>query len=329
MSAPSEPEQTELKAMRERMAVYIFSYNRAQLLDHSIDTTLQCLVNFDCIVVDDDSNDPATVGVLKKWAHRVTILPVQKSKGENKTGGLYPNMSLALNHALHAGYDYALFTQDDMQFIRPFQSRDIELIETYFTAHPNAIQLLLHFVKRPQSDSPITDLWALDDSGTVYLRTERNRHDKGNFCAGGIFDVARTKAALGHFRTSEAENSQIVRAKGIYYGFSRVPLITFMPAPISYRGKKRSLEHRLYEWLGGAGFHPLDLMTPEEIDWFWQRERKTPPLAEDVLHCPTAPAPDNWAAGGGDYLVVARGGWRKSIYDLIAGAKVLVKRVIQ
>lgn len=318
----------ELDAMQRRMAVYIFSFNRASHLDWSIETTLACMPGFSCIVVDDNSDDVATIEVLKKWDSRIIRLSVPKAYGEKKTGGLYPNMTLALNHAIAMGHDYALFTQDDMQFIRSFEPSDVELMETYFAAHPSAIQLLVHFVKRPEDGRPITDHWTLDDSGTAYLRTEHNRHDKGNFCAGGIFDLARTKAVLGKFRMSEKENGIFAREAGVYYGFSRQPLITYMPAPISFRGKRRSLEHRFYEKLGGAGFHPVDLMTAQEARRFLERGPEAAPFAEDFLRCPTAPAPGNWAAGGGPYLVVARGGWRRALFRTMDGVKRLIKHVV-
>ena len=69
----------------------------------------------------------------------------------------------------------------------------------------------------------------------------------------------------------------------------------------------------LYEILGGGRFpHPVEQMNDAEVERFWNRARSVFPVAEDFLHCPTAPAPENWAAGGGDYLVVARGGWRQN-----------------
>lgn len=319
---------TKISEMREKLAIYIFSYNRAQLLDHSLETTARCMPGFDTFVVDDDSDDPATRQVIRKWADFAPVLEAGQKVGEKKTGGLYPNMTRALNHARDNGYKYALFTQDDMQFVRPFDPRDVALVEDYFAAHLKVIQLLVHFIKRPEPGVDLAGRWKPDESGTSYLRTENDSNAKACFSAGGIFHVSRTVAVLGSFEMSEASNSARMRAKGYYYGFSHAPMICFMPAPISFRGKRRSVEHRLYEMLGGAGFHPIAQMSGADVKRFWNRDRSILPVAEAFLHCPTAPAPENWAAGGGDYLVVARGGWRKGLYDAITFTKAIVKHAL-
>lgn len=324
----SEWRTADIAQMRQQMAVYIFSYNRARLLDHALETAALCMKDFDVFLVDDNSDDLETKRVLSKWSTKIPTLEVRNEIGERKTGGLYPNMNSALRHACDKGYDYALFTQDDMQFIRPFDPRDAALVEDYFAAHQNAIQLLVHFIKRPPSGFDLAEHWTPDESGTSYLRKEMDSNMKSAFCAGGIFHVSRTVEALKAFAMSEVENSARLRAKGYYYGVSHLPLISFMPAPISYRGKRRNLEHRFYEILGGAGFHPVEQMSDDEIERFWNRDRSVFPVAEDFLHCPTAPAPEDWASGGGDYLVVARGGWRRAIYETIAFAKANIKRAL-
>jgi len=318
----------DIADMRKRLGIYVFSYNRARLLDHSVRTTTSNMPGFDTFIVDDDSDDPATRQVIRKWAESVSVLEAGKIVSERKTGGLYPNMTRALNHAHESGYQYALFTQDDMQFVRQFDPRDVALVEDYFAAHQKVIQLLVHFIKRPEPGIELSKRWKPDESGTSYLRTEMDSNAKACFCAGGIFNVSRTIETLGSFKMSEAENSAFLRKKGYYYGFAHAPLISFMPAPISFRGKRRSVEHRLYEFLGGAGFHPVEQMSVAEVEQFWDRDRSILPVAEDFLHCPTAPAPKNWAAGGGDYLVVARGGWRKKLYDAITLTKTIIKRAL-
>lgn len=284
---------------------------------------------FDVYIVDDNSDDPATQDVLRRWAPVFPRLDVVPQRGERKTGGLYPNMCLALDHASNSGYEYALFTQDDMQFVRPFDQRDVALVDRYFEDHQSAIQLLVHFIKRPAGSERSKDTWCPDESGMVLLRRSQFDTGKTNFCAGGIFDVRRTKAELGAFRSGEMANSDVLKERGIYYGASFYPLISFLPAPVSYRGKRRSLEHRFYEYLGGAGFHPISLMTAAEVEAFWNRGRSEFPVAEHFLSCPTAPVPENWAAGGGDYLIVARGGWRALLYRVISVGKQMVKRVLR
>lgn len=324
----SEWRTGDIAQMRRRVAVYVFSYNRAHLLDHALETVALNMTGFDVFLIDDNSEDLETKQVLSKWSVRIPTLEVGNEIGERKTGGLYVNMNRALRHACDEGYEYALFTQDDMQFIRPFDLRDAALVEDYFAAHQNVIQLLVHFIKRPLSGGELAEHWTPDDSGTSYLRKELDSNSKSAFCAGGIFHVSRTVEAIKSFAMSEAENSEQLRAKGYYYGVSHAPLICFMPAPISFRGKRRNLEHRFYEILGGAGFHPVEQMSDDEIERFWNRERLVFPVAEDFLHCSTAPAPENWAAGGGAYLVLARGGWRRVLYDIIAFTKMIIKRAL-
>lgn len=311
-----------------RLAVYIFSYNRALHLDNSIKTSLRCLPHHPCIVVDDNSDDDDTLDVLRKWSNRIEILSSSDVIGENKTGGLYPNMTRALDHAVSRDFEYALFTQDDLQFIRSIEPEDFNVVKSYFHEHPKAIQYLVHFIKKPDDGTPISELWFLNDSKTAYLRTSQNYNNKGNFCAGGIFDVKRTKQIVDHFEMSERENSIRMNEIGVYYGFAVYPLASFLPAPISYRGKKRSLLHQFYEYLGGAGFHPVRVMTQSESEAFLSRAPEVIPFAEDFLECPTAPAPENWAAGGGPYLVVARGGWRKAVYQAILFTKAIIKHAL-
>lgn len=313
---------------KPNLAVYIFSYNRACHLDWSIETSLKCLPKHRCIVVDDNSDDPQTLDVLKKWGDKIEVLPARNVEGEVKTGGLYPNMTRALDHAIEERIDYALFTQDDVQFIRSMEAKDYALMTTYFGENPKVIQYLVHFIKRPMDDTDLAEMWSLNTSKSAYFRTQRNSTEKGNFCAGGIFDVKRTKEIIGRFEMSERENSRRMSEAGVYYGFSPYPLACNLPAPISYRGKKRALEHRFYEFLGGAGFHPIQVLSPSETRDFLSRDPEEIPLSEHLLECPTAPAPENWAAGGGSYLVVARGGWRKAVYQAIMFTKAIVKRAL-
>jgi hypothetical protein len=296
-------------------------------LENCLNSVATCAAAFDTFIVDDNSDDPETQAVLKRWSAKYPALPSGDKGVEFKTGGLYPNMSEALRHAFSSGYEYAVFIQDDMQFIRQISDRDLEILDEYFRANEQSIQLETGFIKYgalvndPKTFSP-------DASGIAMLRPSKPGFNKLNFAAAGTFSVARTIEFHGDFRIGEANNSVALRDKGFYYGWSMYPFMHWLPASISYRGKKRSLAHRFCEYIGGAGFHPIRIMDAEETEAFWNRSRSILPVAEHFLDCPTAPRKDLWAAGGGLLLVAGRGGWRAVGLSAIVGLKNALKSVL-
>ena len=175
---------TQLDDLRRRTACYVFSFNRGRLLEQSLRTAAESLGDMPIFVVDDGSDDPETLDVLARWADRAPPLPETATgvAGERKTGGLYPNMDRAMSHAVAMGLDHALFHQDDMQFVRPLDETDARDVARYFEANPEAIQLLLHFIKRPAPGEDLARTYRADPAGVAHVRRDPDAHAKGRFC---------------------------------------------------------------------------------------------------------------------------------------------------
>ncbi|MDZ7736264.1 MAG: hypothetical protein U5P41_09300 [Gammaproteobacteria bacterium] len=75
----------------------------------------------------------------------------------------------------------------------------------------------------------------------------------------------------------------------------------WLPFPVSYRHRTRSLNHRLHEYLGKAGFHPIDYLAGPDLADFLGRDLNIKPYAEDFLQSPGLSHIEIWSTMGGKY----------------------------
>ncbi|HET7315582.1 glycosyltransferase family A protein [Salinisphaera sp.] len=303
-----------------RLRVYIFSYNRAQFLQNVVDSVVQQLPDAELTIVDDDSEDRRTRTLLQRYErenrHQVLRPSTHVERRMFKTGGLYANKTLALHDAIAAYADYALFVHDDQQIVRRVDDTDMERFDAFFAANPRSIELHTCFMKHDlrESDAQLT---RIDDSGTAYFRDHPDSRGHKHFTGSGLFHVGRTRALFDTFPLGEKVNEAFFGERGIFVGFYAWPLMAWLPFPISYRGKKRVLSHRVMEWLGGGGFHPVQYLSGDSARYFMERDIRIRPVAEDFLVAPTAPKAEKWSHMGGFHNASARRGFRKAVARLI------------
>lgn len=303
-----------------RLRVYIFSYNRATFLKNCVDSVVQQLPGVALTIVDDDSEDRRTQKLLANYEqdnqHQVMRPSTHAERQMFKTGGLYANKTLALHDAIAAGADYALFVHDDQQIVRQVDDDDIERFDAFFAANPTSIELHTCFMKHDlrESDAQLT---RIDDSTTAYFRDHPDARGHKHFTGSGLFHVGRTRQMFDTFPLGEKVNEAYFAERDVFVGFYAWPFMAWLPFPISYRGKKRALSHRVMEWLGGGGFHPIRYLSGDSARRLMERDIGIRPVAEDFLVAPTAPKAEKWSHMGGFHNASARRGFRKSVARLI------------
>jgi glycosyltransferase involved in cell wall biosynthesis len=292
-----------------KIKVYIFSFNRGNYLQNCIRSLEDCAPDLPVTIIDDNSDDKNTLKVLQELSERYTIIrndPIDMK--EEKTGGLYGNMNLAMQEAKNNEYEYVLFIQDDMQMVRDFCEVDVQYIKSYFYSKKNSIQLVTTFIRTLSKDGFLKKYY-LDHSKSAYIRKKEFEKGKSNFSAIGVFSVQRFFDLFEKFEIGEVVNSNKARNLGLVYGFYIYPFMNWLPYPISFRGKKRKLLHYLLEKIGNSGFYPIEKMTKEQQQAFFQRYPNEIPVMEKYLQSPTSPRSDVWSTGGGEYNIIARGGF--------------------
>lgn len=302
----------------EKLRIYLFSFNRPRFLKNCVASIEALAGAYPLTIVDDHSDDKKTRRLLARFCERHQVLrpDTADTQGTFKTGGLYPNKNLALAHAERHNVRYALYMHDDQQLVRQLTEADITRFDRYFGHYPDHFELHGCFMKarlRPWDEQYMRP----DNSGLAYFRDADKARGHKHFSGSGLFHVARTRATLGEFAIGEKPNEAALAAAHIKLGFYAWPFMTWLPFPISYRGKKRSVEHAMVEHLGGGGFHPIRHMTGAEEQALLERNLEILPIAEDFLHAPSAPKARYWSTMGGFYNASARGGFRKSLARLL------------
>jgi len=286
--------------------IFVFSYNRAVFLDNCLKSIRDCAAHCKVTIIDDHSSDLSTLEVIDKWREFHDVYMPVKSKEAYKTGGLYNNMNQAMILANEKGLKYALFIQDDMQFIRKLKESDIQDIHVFYSKNKNVVQYDTNFMK---FDSTPNSLY-LDQSGKGYLKS-LDFHYSG-FTALGVFHVERFFNLFGEFKSSERQNDMYARTKGVQRGYARNPFMMWLPNPVSHRGKKRTLKLKITEKLSGAGYYPYHYMSDSEASYFRKRKHDEYPIARHYLNCTGLSNNKQWAFVGGTSALYEQGGWKRT-----------------
>ena len=293
------------------LSVYLFSYNRGRQLKNCIRSIEICAPALPTTIIDDNSTDPNTQEVLAKLTGKYRIIQPGACRNMNvsKYGGLYANMNLALREAASQGVRYALFIQDDMQFVRPFEAVDSSNLEVYFSSNLKNFELHTCFMKQEyiQYDRQHS---VLDETRVAYHRLNKAVPGNKHFSDVGVFHIERTREILNAFETGELANEELAKRRGARLGFYAFPFMMWLPFPESFRGKQRNLLHRAMETLGGSGFYPVKYMTDDEVKRLFDRDLRCLPVAEKLLVSPDAPSAHYWSTAGGAANTRARGYWR-------------------
>lgn len=295
-------------------AIYVFSHNRGDTLDLALASCLRNFPQARTHIVDDHSDCPQTVSVIQKWQDHVEQLdiPEQFTGGDssNQTrGGLHTNMQVAIEHADSLDYRYALFLQDDMQFVRPFEERDQDDVRSYFFANLDAQSL--HVTFDPFHSEPGPGEWEWDPSRRALLPGKRAQR-KSVFSCVDLFQVKRFLALSGNFAATEQENVRLASENFLVRGVLYSPLSMFLPYPRTCANRRarsttRRIACRIAEKLAGSGVHPFLDMDAPTVEAMRSRARVSPARAREWLTCPTLQELQYWSYYGGLRDLRARG----------------------
>jgi hypothetical protein len=261
------------------------------------------------VILDDHSTDRETRATLAALARDHEVIQDDgRLAAEHKTGGLSGMMIQAMLIARDRGCAYALFIQDDMQFVRRLTAQDFKHWSSYFAAATNSFQISPNFIRVLGRHDMLANC-PFDERVGAYVRLPEQESGKSSFSDTGVFDVARYFALFHPFEVGEIANSRKARERGLVLGRSPYPFMCWLPYPTSYRGKKKSLLHLTFEVLGRSGFYPIRFMSDAEAAAFMRRPPHDLPLMERYLDAPDNPRPERWSTGGGEYTFLAYGGF--------------------
>jgi len=265
------------------LRIYIFSFNRAAFLRNCIASIQSYAPSCPLTVVDDNSTDPETRAVLADLPQMGVRLIQQATHLNERHGGLYANMQLALDSADEG--DRVLFIQDDMQLVRPLDEADFRYIDDFYAAFPKAAFLNPVFLKgqRNRRDRRIT---RINPDFPVYFRHYPSKKTYGGlaYTDAVIGDVSRLRAVNWRFTQSEVANADSAMRHFGLMGFMACPFVMFLPQVPVYRGKRKSWAVRIAERRVGEAPKTFEPMSPADLRRFKQRDLSVLPVAEHFLN---------------------------------------------
>lgn len=265
------------------LEVFVFSYNRGQLLRHCLDSIIRHLPEAKVTVVDDNSNDPDTRKILDHLPEQVALIQPRVGKG-NKYGGLYHNLQKAYERAES---DYILFTQDDAQAVRQVEKKDIDYIQGYFSHFHKAAFLNPVFPYSIRRSKRRMVRFCEDFPTYFYTLDERFR-DRSVTMYYADITIASTKRLRNvnwHFQESEKASASHARSLFSKMGGMVNPFLCQLPEVPFYRSGHQTwgMKQIIRKHNGRlCGFRDL---TPAEVQSLRSIQTGQVPYAEDWLHC--------------------------------------------
>lgn len=290
--------------------IVVFSYNRGALLEHCVASIERHVpVAGRLTIVDDRSDDPATLAALGRLAARHDIVvggADEELDGRDaplgsgprtpaKVGGLYANMRRAFD-ALPDDTPFSFF-QDDVQVVRDVEPEDFEAMRAWFDADPgNAF--LHHTFLRGSRRRKIGASLRFDPATSTWSRSAGPEHWGDHFGAILTSRTDRLRGAGWRFADSERENGQRAASRFARAATLHVPFAACLPAVPVHKHRSDTFALRLASRLGREGLYPIRTMTPAEVRALRDRDVARPPWAEDYL-ATDPPAPTQpWRYGG-------------------------------
>lgn len=277
---------SEVAKQNSKIEVFIFSFNRARFLSNCIQSLQKHWPAVMITVVDDRSDDKDTQTLLRDLPkENVQVIIAPEKSADNRHGGLYNNMQLALDTAAQRGSEQVLFLQDDMQVVRDIEKADTDYIQAFFTEYQGSAFLQPLFLKgaRKRRDEAIT---YLDKKFPTYFRKKRKNKSPRGIAYADCFigHVPRLQQANWQFQGSEVSNAYQAESLFDNMGFMLHPIAMYLPEVPVYRGKKKTLGVRLAEARGGEEPNAYLPLNQEQLERLQQRNlNQQLPVAEDFL----------------------------------------------
>lgn len=282
---------------RNDYSILVFSFNRGVHLQNCVRSIEHHAPQVSVHIIDDDSNDPETVDILKRLSERHTVVIADASNPTgSKVGGLYVNMQQALDR-LPDNHLFSLF-QDDMQMVRDLEDQDIETMQAYFD-HDQRNAFLGHVFMRGYRRKSAGPLLQYDMQTRTYHRQLTKSGGGSHFGAVHTSRTDRLRAV--DYRYAESEKLNDLRARKLFspMGALRDPFATCLPAVPVHRYGMNTWCQRLAGRLSQEGLYPVVPLSAEAIAALRERDpTKEIPWSEDFL-VTDPPAPEvPWTYSG-------------------------------
>jgi len=258
----------------------IFSYNRGEFLKNCVASVQRCVPWAELTIVDDDSTDPETQGVLSDLSSQHAVVTPDRTESQRKHGGLYANMQMMLE-MLDSDVIWCSI-QDDMQIVRPVSESEGAEIARYFADVDKAGFLQPAFMKGCNRDT-VSRNTRLDTESDGY-QVDRLSSSAGAYYSDvHIAKVGNLRDAGWQFQQRESLNEQQARNIFRQQVFLKNPFVAWLPNPPAWRGRRQTFGLRTAQRQNRTGFFPYRELTTEENEHFCHREREQLPFAEDFL----------------------------------------------
>ena len=269
--------------MKRLTEIAIFSFNRGGNLRVCVDSIERNAPGIKYTVYDDRSDDPATLEYLEKISDRVITAPLPKNE---RHGGLYANMNLALSQADHP---FLMTLQDDMQLVRTFSLDDDEDIESIFNSYPQ-VGFVSQLFMRGVAIRRYKRRLKRSDKVRAYISPldERKNHKLSlAYFDCHIAHVERLNASGWKYAESEGSNVHQALSKFGPMPCMADPVAFFCPDVPFYRNRSR---RGLSSWLAsrvlGTNVKYLNDLSSQEVISLKSRDLSDWPIAEDYLSSP-------------------------------------------
>lgn len=260
--------------------IAIFSFNRGAYLENCVASLQRNLPGVPFTVYDDGSDDPETVQYLSSLGERVRHM---KSGLDDRHGGYYNNMQAALA-ATQA--DFLLMLQDDLQIVRPFDTRDLSLTQLVFEQCPDVAFISPLFMKGSKR-AYFEARYRMDSSLRCYRWSAEHPEASGvpqKYADIALLHVARLRRCGWVFAASEQANGALARSHFADMVQMADPFVFYVPEEPAYRGRVLTLGAKLAARMAGNRVKSFIEMTPAQSRAFGQRPLQAYPFAEDFVN---------------------------------------------
>lgn len=276
------------------MEIWIFSYNRGPFLQNCIASIERCIPTAQVSVFDDNSDDGETRAVLDKIAQKYRVVQPQTTALQSKHGGLYSNMQALIdNNDIVPAADLICCIQDDTQWVRALEPREVAAIDSLFDERPNLGFIHPAFMRGCNE--------ATDGHRTRFDERVHGYYvDRLNNAAGAFYSdifisrVTRLQSRHWTFLPREAGNEAAARACFEQMVYWRNPFVAWLPNVPAFRGKRQTIAMQLAQKQQASDLYPIDIMTAADTQSFCTRPSAALPFAEHYLHTGTAEVTKPW-----------------------------------
>lgn len=268
LRSPSAPRLTT-----ETVLISVFSYNRVRELELCLRSLRDMCPGFDVVIVDDASELPGTRDVINRNRAMFAEVFLKEERNQKASRGNLPaNIQEMYDYAIAHGYHYLFMVQDDIQFIRPFDSRVCEEYRRLFEGEASTIEVDPRFLRYTGNIVILRDLGAYRYDDSDY---------RNSYADVGILFLDRMRSLDWTFNKGERETKMAAHKRGLKRVFPFTPIMMHVPYPTIYR--KRDKLHRPSLLRLRRGHYSYRYMSPQDIARMDTRPIEKLPYTKEML----------------------------------------------